>query len=185
MRARIISLPSALVFLASLPLTPALAAPAEPTKPVPTNAFSVWAGDGHLVQTGPDSVVIVGTFGGALFTNINSDPDDIGTIRCPITLQVNLGSDSLNGNGSCEFTADDGAEAYGSWTCSGKFREGCRGDFRVTGGSGRLKDLKATSTFILRGRMAEFVTYPTEQVSAIGFAIWPDLRVLTQVAEAK
>jgi len=148
------------------------------------NAFSVWTGDGRLVQTGASSIVIIGTFGGLLFTNVNDEPMDIGTIACPMTLEANLANDALMGNGSCAFTANDGAQAFGTWTCSGKFLEGCRGDFRITSGNGRLQDLKAESRFVLRSRMAEFVNYPTEQVSALGIAVWPDLRALTQTAAA-
>jgi hypothetical protein len=154
-------------------------------KPAVDNAFSVWAGDGHLVQTGPKSIVIIGTFGGLLFTNVNNAPTDIGMIACPMSLEADLSNDSLNGTGSCAFTANDGAQAFGTWTCTGKFLEGCRGDFHINRGNGRLKDLKAESSFVLRGRMAEFVDYPNEQVSAIGIAVWPDLHVLTQVSAAK
>ena len=163
---------------------PSVAAPEDSVPSVPKNAFSVWAGDGRLVQTGSESIVILGTFGGPLFTNIDSDPDDVGTISCPMTLQINLGSDSLIGNGSCAFTANDGAQAFGTWNCTGKLREGCRGEFRISDGNGRLKDVKATSRFVLRGRMSEFVNYPTEQISAIGFAVWQDLRSITQTASA-
>ena len=170
------------VFLASGAAAPLLGAPAERERVPVDNAFSVWTGDGHLVQTGTNSVVIIGTFGGLVFTNSNDEPTDIGTISCPISLELNLGANSQSGNGSCAFTGNDGAQAFGSWTCTGKFPEGCEGKFRVTSGNGRLKDLKAESRFILRGRMAEFVNYPNEQVSAIGIAIWPDLRVLTQTA---
>jgi hypothetical protein len=179
-----ILLASAFIVVGHGPWTASLAAPAESAPPTPKNAFSVWAGDGHLVQTGSESVVIIGTFGGPLFTNIDAEPDDVGAISCPMTLQLNLASDSLIGNGSCAFTADDGAQAFGTWTCTGKFREGCGGEFRITSGNGRLKDVRTTSSFVLRGRMAEFVTYPTEQVSAIGFAVWKDFQNITNIPSA-
>ena len=175
---------SAFIVVGHGPWTASLAAPAESVPPTPKNAFSVWAGDGHMVQTGSESVVIIGTFGGPLFTNIDTEPDDVGAISCPMTLQLDLASDSLIGNGSCAFTADDGAQAFGTWTCTGKFRGGCGGEFRITSGNGRLKDVRTTSSFVLRGRMADFVTYPTEQVSAIGFAVWKDFQNITKIASA-
>ena len=182
MRVRNILIAATFVFVAGS--APLYAAPAQPERAPLDNAFSIWTGDGHLVQTGPEAVVVIGTFGGLMFTNTDDGPVDIGTISCPISLEISLGPNSLTGSGSCAFTANDGAQAFGTWTCTGKFAEGCRGAFRITSGNGRLKDLKAESRFVLRGRLAEFVNYPNEQVSALGIAIWPDLRVLTQTAAA-
>ena len=77
------------------------------------NAFSVWQGQGHVVQSGPQKVAVVGAFGGPVYVETNEGPVEAGTIVCPAVIEIDLESAAQKGIGGCTFTADDGAQAYG------------------------------------------------------------------------
>ena len=151
------------------------------------NAFSVWQGQGHVVQSGPQKVAVVGAFGGPVYVETNEGPVEAGTIVCPAVIEIDLESAAQKGIGGCTFTADDGAQAYGEWECAGIALIGCRGVFKFTGGVDRLAGVTATGTMLLRGRLHELARSPGDMVAhrSIGIAVWRDLKVQRAAAPAK
>ena len=151
------------------------------------NAFSIWQGQGHVVQSGPQKVAVVGAFGGAVYVETNEGPVEAGTIVCPAVIEIDLESAAQKGIGGCTFTADDGAQAYGEWECAGIALIGCRGVFKFTGGVDRLAGVTATGTMLLRGRLHELARSPGDMVAhrSIGIAVWRDLKVQRAAAPAK
>lgn len=151
------------------------------------NAFSVWQGQGHVVQTGPQKAAVVGAFGGAVYVETSEGPVEAGTIVCPAVIEIDLESAAQKGVGGCTFTANDGAQAYGEWECAGIALIGCRGPFKFTGGADRLAGVTATGTILVRGKLHELARSPGDMVThrSIGIAVWRDLKVQRAAAPAK
>jgi hypothetical protein len=156
-----------------------LAAPALGQETQVFHAFAIWHGQGQVVEIGEKRVAIVGALSGVLFIETSEGPVDTGTITCPALITVDVESGRQAGSGGCAFKAHDGARAYGEWECVGVHLVGCRGAFRLTGGTGRLAGISGSSTILFRGRLQELAIRPGEipTETAIGIAVWRDLRV--------
>ena len=151
------------------------------------NAFSVWEGQGHVVQTGPQKAAVVGAFGGAVYVETSEGPVEAGTIACPAIIEIDLETGAQKGIGGCTFTADDGAQAYGEWECAGIALVGCRGVFKLTGGIDRLAGVTGSGTILVRGRLHEFARSPGDLIAqrSIGIAVWRDLKIQRAAQTAK
>ena len=162
------------VLLCALPLgAAAVAAEATPT----VTAFATWTLQGVAVRAAPPPVALVGRPRGPLFVDAGADPVLAGRVICPGTLTVQLADGSQQGEGVCAFTAKDGAEAYGSWTCSGYHLVGCKGSFSFTGGSGRLEGITGGSDLLIRGELLG-VARATGQATGdevLGIMLWRNL----------
>ncbi len=174
MRARDITRAAA---IAAVVVTMALPASADEEQTI--NAFAVWHGRGHVVQTAENKAVIAGAFGGVLFVETSEGPVDTGNIACPGLINVDLETGQQRGVGACTFTAYDGARAFGEWECTGVALVGCRGRFKLTGGTGRLAGAGGSGNVLFRARFHEFAKHPGELISdsAVGIAVWRDLKI--------
>lgn len=163
------------------------AAPALAQETATINAFSVWQAKAVIAQSGEHKAVLSGVFMGTLFIETNEGPVDAGTIGCPGSVTMELDSGRQKGSGACSFTAHDGARAFGEWSCVGANMVGCRGEFRLTGGTGRLAGASGSGTILVRGRMHELTKIGGGMITdnAVGIAVWRDLKVTTAVAAPK
>ncbi len=151
------------------------------------NAFSVWQGRGLVVQTAEKKAVITGAFGGVLYVETSEGPVDTGNIACPVLINVDLETGQQRGLGACTFTAYDGALVFSEWECTGIALIGCRGKFKLAGGTGRLAGAAGSGSILFRGRFHEFAKHPGDLVSdsATGIAVWRDLKIaIKQPADA-
>jgi hypothetical protein len=171
-----------LISLAAL----AIATTARADDPVTINAFAMWQGQGQIIEIGTSRVAVIGAFGGPLFIETTEGPAEAGTITCPLLMQIETTSGKQAGTGSCVFTAHDGARAFGDWECAGVHLVGCRGTFRLTGGTGRLEGVTGASTILFRGR-PERLRAQVGMIGAdsIGIAVWRDLKIAGGKAPAK
>jgi len=155
------------------------AAPADAQEAQTVNAFSVWQGKGAIVQTGAMQVSVTGAFAGPFFFETEEGPIEAGTIACPGIIDIDFSSGHQRGSGACSFTAHDGARAFGVWDCAGLHLIGCRGDFRLTGGTDRLQGISGSGTFLIRSRLHDIAKQPSGITTdnASGISIWRDLKV--------
>jgi hypothetical protein len=158
-----------------------------PYTPPMQGVYSVWQGNGDIVQVGVNEAMIVGTFTGVVFVITENTPSDVGIVTCPTILRVDLTRRTQIGNGGCAFTGYDGAQTYGTWECRGRILEGCRGILRLNGGTGRFENTRAESSMMLHGRVWDFTEKPNYVLSehVLGVASWPDLTVLGPVTAAR
>jgi hypothetical protein len=164
----------------------AFAAPATAEDAPAINAFAMWQGQGQIIEIGPSRIALIGAFGGPLFIETSEGPAEAGTITCPLLLQIETTTGKQAGTGSCVFTANDGARAFGDWDCVGVHLVGCRGVFNLTGGTGRLEGVTGTSTILFRGR-PERLRAQVGMIGAdsIGIAVWRDLKITGGKTPAK
>jgi len=121
-------------------------------------AFAVIEVSGQALPTGPDSMRLMGTVQGPFFIDAGYGPVDAGDFRCVANMQADNSSGRQTGEGSCILVAHDGAKLYGDWTCEGVLFVGCRGDFTITGGEGRLEGVSGGGA--MTSRVSEFAVHP-------------------------
>lgn len=141
------------------------------------DAFATWDLEGTVVKSGPDEATLVGSLEGPVFVDTGKGPTYAGQVLCPGTLTISLKDSSQTGEGVCAFHAKDGAEAYGKWRCAGYHMVGCKGDFVLTGGSGRLEGVTGKSELLLRGELLDIAKSagPGATQHAVGIMLWHDL----------
>jgi len=144
---------------------------------VTVDAFATWSLKGVAVTSAPAEMTLVGSLQGPLFIDAGQGPVLAGTVICPGTLTVHLTDRSQQGEGVCAFTAKDGAEAYGTWECSGYHLVGCKGSFTFTGGSGRLEGITGGSELLIRGEILEVAQAGGQAVAeqVLGIMLWRNL----------
>jgi hypothetical protein len=123
-------------------------------EPQTVKAFAVIEATGDVLPTGPDSTRVMGTLQGPFFIDAGHGPVDAGNLHCVANMQADVSSGRQTGEGSCVLTAHDGANLYGDWTCEGVLFIGCRGEFTITGGDGRLEGV--TGGGAMTSRVSEF-----------------------------
>ncbi|MGF1611103.1 MAG: hypothetical protein ACFCUQ_16985 [Kiloniellales bacterium] len=114
------------------------------------DAFATWEGQGVIYETGEKLGTFVGSIAGPLFIDTDKGPINAGRIVCPVLLDVDLETAKQAGRGKCTVTADDGARAFGDWSCQGVHLIGCDGELTLTGGTGRLAGISGKGEIRVR-----------------------------------
>jgi hypothetical protein len=127
-------------------------------EPQTVKAFAVIETVGNVLPSGADSARLVGTLEGPFFIDAGHGPVDAGSLHCVADMRAEVASGRQTGEGSCVLTAHDGANLYGDWTCEGIRFIGCRGDFTITGGDGRLEGV--TGGGAMTSRVSDFAVQP-------------------------
>ncbi len=145
------------------------------------DAFSVWQAEARTFRTGAETGTVVGVLRGALYVETAEGPTRTGSIACPMTIEVSLRDARQQGSGRCTITAPDGALAFGTVVCSGYHLVGCTGEFRIEGGTGRLKGVSGSGPVTLRGDRWVLAGQSDSEVSqaATGIAFWRGFELTT------
>ncbi|MGF1629283.1 MAG: hypothetical protein ACFCUT_07415 [Kiloniellaceae bacterium] len=137
------------------------------------NAFSAWTGEGVVYDSGPNTGTFVGAISGALYVHTDKGPASAGLMVCPAMLEIDLVDATQLGQGKCTITGDDGAKVFAEWTCQGVHLIGCDGEFKLTGGSGRMEGIIGTGSLTVRTttRVASTAAMLDGAVTEIGSGI--------------
>lgn len=148
-------------------------------EPQQFNAFAVVQANGPIIKTGEKQSLIVASLSGAFFVETDEGPVPSGSIACGGTVRVDLDTSHQVGSGGCSFTAFDGATSWGEWQCEGYNLVGCRGLFKLNGGTGRLAGLTGEATMIWRPSGHEMQKQLDGSVlaNATGILIWRDFKM--------
>lgn len=148
-------------------------------EPQTFNAFAVVGGNGGMVKSGDKQSVMVALLSGAFFVETGEGPVHAGQIACPGMVRIDLETKQQTANGACTFTAIDGATSYGEWDCTGYNLVGCRGTFKLTGGTGRLAGITGGAILIWRPSSSEFKTQPDGSTvqNATGILVFQEFKI--------
>jgi len=152
-------------------------APAAAGSEETVKAFAAWQGRGQLFETGPSRATFVGSFTGMVFIETEKGPLDAGFMVCPAVLDINMTDGTQEAKGRCTITGKDGARVYAEVSCKGVHLVGCKGDFKITGGTDRFEGITGGGPVVIRSGMAEAAVGAGNivQESAGGIIIWPKL----------
>lgn len=143
------------------------------------NAFAVVKADGSTLKSAEKQATIVATLSGVFFIETDEGPVPAGRITCSGTVKVDLDSTHQTGSGACTSTADDGATTFGEWECAGFNMIGCRGTYKLTGGTARLAGVTGQATLIWRptSMVLDKQADGTVLQNATGILIWRDFKI--------
>jgi len=158
----------------------AAAGPAVAQDEVQTfNAFAVVLANGSVVRAGEKQLVVAATLGGPLFVETDEGPQQAGRVGCALSSKIDQTSRTTSATGACTFTAFDGATAWGEWDCAGYELVGCRGTFKLTGGTGRFAGASGESTLLWRPTAIEFKKQLDGMAldNATGIVLWREFKL--------
>ncbi|MGH7006038.1 MAG: hypothetical protein ACREIP_19010 [Alphaproteobacteria bacterium] len=139
-------------------------------------AMAVLQGEGTIVHVGEKESMLVGVLEGVMFIATNKGPLHLAKMACPLRAMV--GSDlNQSIDGRCLLSDADGNQVYAAFTCKGSHMEGCSGEFKLTGGSGKFKGITGSSNFVFRSTTQDLASEDVGVMSrkAIGLGVWPEL----------
>lgn len=148
-------------------------------EPQSFNAFTIATANGTIVRAAENESLIVGTLAGDLYIETDEGPVESGKVLCAASVRLNPKTYKTSGSGACTFTAQDGAAAWGEWTCEGFQLVGCRGNLKLNGGSGRLSRVAGEGTMIWRPNARELKSQLDGQAlqNVTGILLWRDFKI--------
>ncbi len=148
-------------------------------EPLTFNAFAVVKADGSILKSAEKQATIVAALTGALFVETDEGPVGAGRVACSGMIRVDLETSRQTGSGACTSTAEDGATTFGEWQCSGFALLGCRGAYKLTGGTGRMAGYTGQATLIWRPSAHDFQKQLDGTVlqNATGILSWRDFKI--------
>jgi hypothetical protein len=103
---------------------------------------------------------------------------DAANLVCPANFEINLEDGSQTGQGRCTITGREGDQVFAEWNCKGEHLKGCKGDFKLIGGTGEFNGITGEGDFKIRSAISERrIDISTSSIheTALGIAIWEAL----------
>ena len=122
-------------------------------------AFSAWQGQGEMFKTGAEEATFLGALGGTVYVETEHGPLQSGHLVCPFMLKIDLKTAAQTGSGNCTITAADGAQIFAEVSCAGIHLVGCNGDFKLTGGTDRFKEISGGGPVVVRSEIGGMVLH--------------------------
>ncbi len=142
-------------------------------------AFATWQGEGTLVPMGPNPAVLVASLNGVVYIQTDHGPLRSGTIICPAVAEISLDDGKQTAKGRCAWTTSDGDKVFADWICEGRHLIGCKGDFTLTGGTGRFEGVTGGGPVVLRSEIGNIAADASGQAierTTTGILYWPALK---------
>ncbi|HSE60564.1 MAG TPA: hypothetical protein VLA99_17815 [Nitrospiraceae bacterium] len=140
-------------------------------------AAATWKARSFVFPVGQDQAYLVGVYSGTLYVEDGQGALHAASIVCPATAEGDLKSMTKTGQGRCILTDEDGNRIYARFTCTGDL-EGCRGPFKIEGGTGRFQGITGEGEMISRilvRQITAVVGFETAEQEGEGVAVWPSL----------
>lgn len=140
-------------------------------------AVMPWEGEGSVYQIGPDTMLFLGAYEGIIYAETSEGKLDEGFVRCPGSQKINIKSGKTEGEGYCMITPSAGDVVYATWSCQGEIG-GCRGDFKLSGGTGQYEGVTGSSKLLVRSAINTLVVGMSSGSvirEATGIAVLPEL----------
>lgn len=140
-------------------------------------AVAAWKGHAFAFPVGEDQAYLVGVYSGTFYVEDGTGALHAASIVCPSTAEGDLKSMTKTGQGRCILSDEEGNRIYARYTCSGDL-EGCRGPFKIEGGTGKFAGITGEGEMISRIQVRQLTTvagFNTAEQHGEGIAVWPAL----------
>ncbi len=140
-------------------------------------AIIPWNGEGRVFQVAPGTLQFLGAFEGVMYIETAEGKLDEAFVRCPVIQKIEIKTKNTSGSGSCMITASSEDTVFAEWTCAGQVG-GCKGEFKLTGGTGQFEGITGLSKFIVRSPLHALVAGMSGGNAmhvASGLAVLPEL----------
>jgi len=108
-----------------------------------------WSAEGRIYQIGVDQLQFLGHLDGIAYAENAAGNLDEGLVSCPVVQYISTNSAKTSGRGHCTIIVSGEDSVFADFTCSGQVG-GCKGEFRLTGGTGRFKGITGSSKLVIR-----------------------------------
>jgi hypothetical protein len=166
------------LFAAALAASAGIFAPSVQAEEGKVKILAPWQGEGQIFQIEPTRIAFLARFDGILYVESAEGPLDGVPFVCPGTQLMDLASGALSAEGHCMLTPSDHEELYAKWSCTGQVGGECKGQFELTGGTGRFEGATGGGPMSVRTVLSDLIedTRSGEVVrAAAGLAVWPEL----------
>lgn len=140
-------------------------------------ATATWRARSFVFPVGQDQAYLVGVYSGTFFVDDGKGALHAASIVCPATAEGDLKTMTKTGQGRCILTDEDGNRIYARFSCTGDL-EGCRGPFKIEGGTGRFEGITGEGEMISRILVRQMTTvtgFETAEQEGEGIALWSSL----------
>jgi hypothetical protein len=143
------------------------------------SAVIPWQGQGQVFQTGDNKAQFLGALEGIMYIETAEGQMNEAFVRCPIVQEINLEDGTSSTSASCVIIASEEDTAYAELSCDGGGGL-CKGEFRFTGGEGRLAGIKGKGKMTARSPVHAMASDPSGGMviqAAAGILQMPELKV--------
>ena len=117
-----------------------------------TNTISAvipWQGQGQIFPVGADKLRFLGSIEGIMYVETAEGEMDEAFVQCPIVQDIDATSQSTSATGTCTIVVSTEDTVFADITCEGT-KGICRGDFKLTGGTGRFTGISGSGEMTVR-----------------------------------
>ena len=149
-----------------------------------TSTISVvipWQGQGEIFPVGTDRLRFLGSIEGIMYVETAEGELDEAFVKCPIVQDIEATSQSTSATGNCTIVVSTEDAVFAEITCEG-VKGLCRGDFKLTGGTGRFTGISGTGKMTVRSpvyALAADLSDGTVLQVAAGILQIPELEIIT------
>ena len=143
------------------------------------SAVIPWQAQGQVFQVGADRARFLGSLEGIMYIETAEGVMDEAFVRCPIVQNINLEDGTTSASGDCVIIVGPEDTAYAEITCEGVAGL-CRGEFKLTGGAGRLAGIRGSGPMTVRSPLHELASDLSGGVmihAVAGILQMPELRL--------
>jgi len=108
-----------------------------------------WQGQGKVFPIGVDMLHFQGSIEGIMYVESAEGDMDEAFVRCPIIQRIEISSQDTSSTGNCTIVVSTDDAIFAELTCEGE-RGLCRGEFKLTGGTGRFAGISGSGEMTVR-----------------------------------
>lgn len=145
------------------------------------SAIIPWQGQGQIFPVGTDKLRFLGSIEGIMYVETAEGEMDEAFVQCPIVQDLDATSQSTSATGNCTIVVSTEDAVFAGITCEGT-KGLCRGEFEVTGGTGRFTGISGSGEMIVRSpvhALAADLSEGTILQIASGILQIPELEITT------
>ena len=146
---------------------------------ITVSAVIPWQGQGQIFPIGADKLRFLGAIEGIMYVETAEGELNEAFVQCPIVQDIDVTSETTSATGNCTIVVSTEDAVFAELTCSG-MRGYCRGEFRLTGGTGRFSGISGSSRMTVRSpvhALAQDLSDGTVLQIAAGILQLPELTI--------
>ena len=140
-------------------------------------AVIAWSGEGRVFRISPERMEFLGALEGIMYFETSEGEIDEAFVECSLKQQISSDAVDTVGSGNCMIIQSPDDAVFAEFSCNGRVGS-CKGEFRLTEGTGIFKGISGSSELIMRsplGHLAKGLTNGSEIGVNSAVAILPDL----------
>jgi len=145
------------------------------------SAVIPWQGQGEIFPVGTGKLRFLGSIEGIMYVETAEGELDEAFVQCPIVQDLDAISQSTSATGNCTIVVSTEDAVFAEITCEGT-KGVCRGDFKLTGGTGRFLGISGSGKMTVRSpiyALAADLSDGTVLQVASGILQIPELEIIT------